>query len=81
VTATTIIGIISAVLGIARFLVDYAQRQMWIDLGTANAALKGLQDANDAIDRASKARELVRLNNTRDPDSVLRDDDGFKRPD
>lgn len=79
-TASAIISIISAVLAIARALVDYAQQRKWIDYGTAEATLKGLKDADDAITRATKARELVRLNNTRDPASVLRDDDGFKRP-
>ena len=78
--ATSILGIISAVLAIVKFFVEYAQQQKWIDAGTAQATLKGLQDANDAIQRAAQARELVRLNNARDPDSILRDDDGFRRP-
>lgn len=80
-TAASIISIISAVLAIVKFFVEHAQQQKWLDAGTAQAILKGLQDADDAIQRAAKARELVRLNNARDPDSILRDDDGFKRPD
>lgn len=79
-TATTIIGIISAVLAIIRSLVQYAEQKKWMDAGTAEAALKGLQDADEAITRAQSARRLVRLGNARDPASVLNDDDGFKRP-
>lgn len=79
-TAAAVISIISAVLAIARYFVDYAQRQMWIDQGTAAVVLKALQDSDDAISRAQNARALVRASNTRDPASVLRDDDGFKRP-
>lgn len=79
-TVASIISILSAVLAIVKFFVEYAQQQKWIDAGTAQATLKGLQDADDATQRAAKARELVRLNNARDPSGILRDDDGFRRP-
>ena len=79
-TASAIISIISAVLAIARFLVEYAEKQKWIDVGAAAAALKGLQESDAAIVAANKARADVRDTLTRNPDS-LRDDDGFQRPD
>jgi hypothetical protein len=81
VTASAIIGIISAVLAIARFFVDYAQQQKWLDAGAAAATLKGIQDADAAIKSANEARASARDIATRDPASILREDDGFKRPD
>lgn len=80
-TASTILTIISAVLAIARFLVSYAEKQKWMEAGAAAATLKGLQDADDGIKTANKARADMRDINTRDPASILRDDDGYKRPD
>lgn len=79
-TAGTIISIISAVLAIAKYFVEMAQQQKWIDVGTAQAALKGLQASNDAIERAQKARELVRSDIARDPASVRKHDE-FERSD
>lgn len=79
-TAATIISIISAVLAIAKYFVELAQQNKWIDVGTTQAALKGLQEANDAITRAQKARELVRSDIARDPTSVRKPDE-FERSD
>jgi hypothetical protein len=81
VTASTIISIISSVLAIARWLVGYAEQKKWMEAGAAEATLKGLQEADAAIAAANQARADMRDANTRDPASVLRDDDGFKRPD
>ena len=80
-TASTIITLISAVLAIAKILVSFAERNKWMEAGAAAATLKGLQDADAAITSANKARADMHDTNTRDPASVLRDDDGFKRPD
>jgi hypothetical protein len=80
-TASTIITLISAVLAIARFLVGWAEKQKWMEAGAAAATLKGLQDADAAITSANQARADMHDTNTRDPASVLRDDDGFRRPD
>ncbi len=80
-TASTIITLISAVLAIAKLLVSFAERNKWMEAGAAAATLKGLQDADAAITSANKARADMHDTNTRDPASVLRDDDGFKRPD
>ena len=77
-TASTIISIISAVLAIARWLVGYAEQKKWMEAGAAEATLKGLQDADEAIKVANSAREAVRSELARDP-AKLRDDDGFKR--
>lgn len=80
-SVTTIIGLISAVLAIARSLIQWAEQNKWIEAGAAQAALAGLREADDAIFKARQARQDVRANNARDPDGVLRDDDGFKRKD
>lgn len=79
-TASTIISIISAVLAVARWLVGYAEQKKWMEAGAAEATLKGLQDADEAIKVANSAREAVRSELTRDPAS-LRNDDEFRRPD
>lgn len=79
-TAGTILSIISAVFAVARWLVGYAEQQKWMEAGAAEAALKGIKEADAAISMANKARENVRADIARDP-SKLRDDDGFKRPD
>jgi hypothetical protein len=77
-TATAIVGIVSALLAIVRLIADYAVSRQWMDAGTALAVAKGLTDANDAIARARAARDLVRADLARDPSGVL-SDDGFRR--
>ena len=79
-TASTILSIISAAFAVARWLIGYAEQQRWLAAGAAEAALKGLQEADAAIAVANKARADVRDTLTRNPDK-LRDDDGFSRPD
>lgn len=79
-TAASIISIISALLGLAKWFVAYAEQRRWMDAGAALAALRGIDDADKAIKAASDARQTVRDRHARDPASVL-DDDGFKRPD
>jgi hypothetical protein len=81
VTASTILSIISAVFSVAKWLISYAEQQKWMQAGAAEAALKGLQEADAAIAAANKARADMHDANTRDPSSVLRNDDGFRRPD
>ena len=80
-TASTIISLLSAVFAVAKWLVGYAEKQKWMAAGAAEAALKGIQDADAAINAANQARADMHDTNTRDPASVLRDDDGFRRPD
>lgn len=77
-TASAIITLVSALLSIVKLIADYAVSKKWMDAGTAQAVAKGLQDATDAIARANAARDLVRADIARDPDSVV-SDDGFRR--
>lgn len=77
-TASAIIGVVSALLSIIKLIAEYAVSRKWMDAGTAQAIAKGLQDANDAIARANAARDLVRADIARDPSGVMRDD-GFRR--
>lgn len=77
-SASAIIGLVSALLSIVKLIAEYAVSKKWMDAGTAQAVAKGLQDANDAIARANAARELVRSDLARNPDSIL-SDDGFRR--
>ena len=79
-TASSIISLLSAVFAVARWLIGYAEKQKWMAAGAAEAALKGLQEADAAIAAANKARADVRDNLTRNPER-LRDDDDFRRPD
>lgn len=80
-TVSSAIAILSALLAIARTFTGWLQEKQLLDAGSAQAVLKGLQDADDAITHAKKARELVRIDAARNPSGVLNDDDGFKRPD
>jgi hypothetical protein len=80
-TALTVLKLITVVLAVAKILVSLAERNKWMAAGAAAATLKGLQDADAAINSANQARADMHDTNTRDPASVLRDDDGFKRPD
>jgi hypothetical protein len=74
------IGLISAILKTIIGLTNWMHDRQLIDAGTNEAVVKGLRDADQAIDRAQKARELVRAAVERDPAELMRDD-GFKRPD
>lgn len=80
-SASAIISIISALLSIVRYFIDYAKKRQMVDDITAQIVLQATRDSDDAIAKAKKARDAVRANNQRDPDSILRDDDGYKRPD
>ena len=74
------LAVIAGVLGLLRSLIEYLHDRQTIDAATAEALLKSNREALDAIDKANKARDLVRSDIARDPASVLRDD-GFKRQD
>lgn len=79
-TASTILSIISAVFAVARWLISYAEQQKWMEAGAAEAAMKGLKEADAAIADANKARAAMHDILTRDP-SRLREDDADRRPD
>lgn len=76
----TILSIVSAVLGLLKFFVSWSEQRKWIKIGESRAILKGLEDCEQTIKTAREARQAARDIATRDPDSVMRDDD-FKRPD
>jgi hypothetical protein len=78
---STILSIISALLAIVKYVVSYMNEQRWIDQGEANVILNSMKDGDDAVTRAQAIRQTTRLGNQRNPASVLRDDDGFKRSD
>jgi len=78
VSVATLLSIISAVLAVARFLVSYAEQKKWMEAGAAQAALQGLQEADNAIAKAKEARERVRADIAADPKRV-RDHDEFER--
>jgi hypothetical protein len=73
--------LISGLVAIVRVLVSMAQRRGWVEAGEANAALKAMKEADNAISRATAARNSVRVAIDRDPASILRDDDGYRRKD
>lgn len=69
--------LLKLLLSIASAIASYAERRQMLEAGAAQAVLKGVRDADEAIARARAARDAVRD----DPDSV-RDDpynrDGWK---
>ena len=79
-TASSVLSILSAVFAVARWLIGYAEQQKWMAAGAAEAALKGLKEADAAISTANKARTDMRDTLVKHPDK-LRDDDEFRRPD
>lgn len=76
----TILSIVSAVLGLLKWFVSYSEQKKWIEIGESRAVLKGLEDCEQVIKDAREARQTVRDQHVRDPDSIMRDDQ-FKRPD
>jgi hypothetical protein len=76
----TILGIVSGVLGLLKWFVSYTEQKKWMEAGAAQAILKGIEDADQIVKQAREARQAVRDQHMRDPDSVMRDDE-FKRPD
>jgi len=76
----TILSIVSAVLGFLRWFVSYTEQRKWIEIGESRAILKGLEDCEQVIKDARAARQAVRDQHIRDPDSIMRDDK-LKRPD
>lgn len=76
----TILSIVSGVLGLLKWFVSYSEQKKWIEIGESRAILKGLEDAEQVIRDAREARQAVRDQHMRDPDSIMHDDK-FKRPD
>lgn len=71
---TTILGIVSTLLGIAKWFISYSEQKKWIEIGESRALLKGLEDCEKVISEARAVRKAVRDEHMRDPDSIMRDD-------
>jgi len=80
VSVATILGIVSAVLGLLKSFVSYTEQKKWMEAGEAQAVRKGIEDADQVVKHAREARQDIRDQHVRDPDSIMRDDP-FKRPD
>lgn len=50
------VGILKAILSLAATLAEYFKNKQLMDAGAAQAVLKGIRDADDAIARANAAR-------------------------
>lgn len=68
------LSIISGVLSILQSLIGWLHDRQIIDAATKDVLLKNSQESLDAIDKANKARESVRDDLTKHPDTVLRPD-------
>lgn len=75
------LSILSGLLSVARWFIGWLHDRDLIDATHKSDALKGTQDALDAVAKAKAARASVDASATNNPSGVLRDDDGFKRPD
>ncbi len=76
----TILSIVSALLGIAKWFISYSEQQKWIEIGESRAILKGFEDCEQVIKDARATRQAVRDEHLRDPDSIMRHDQ-HERPD
>jgi hypothetical protein len=77
----SILSAVAAFFNAIRALIGWQNREADRQAGAAEAILKGHQEADEAISTANKARADMHDANISDPASVLRDDDGFRRPD
>lgn len=80
VSLATILSIVSGLIGLARWWVTFTEEKKWIDAGRSQAILEGLENAEQIVQDARNARQAVRDQHARDPDSIMRDDE-FTRPD
>ena len=79
-TVSAVLSLLSGIFGLIRYIITRAERNEWIKQGDAELLLKVLQDSDNAISEANKARETVAADIAADP-GKLRDDDGFQRRD
>ncbi|HTS38935.1 MAG TPA: hypothetical protein VMH84_00140 [Xanthobacteraceae bacterium] len=75
----TAFSILSALLSIVRWLIEYMHKKEWIEEGYKNAVLEGVRNADAAIEQARQAREQVRAASARGADPMS--DDEFRRND
>lgn len=74
----TILGLLQALLSLANVVATFMHDRQLLDAGAAKATLAGIRSAQDAVVRATAARDRVSADLQQRPDK-LRDDDGFKR--
>ena len=75
------LSVLSGLVAVARWFIGWLHDRQVIDATHREDMLKGTQDVLDAVAKAKAARDRVTADATRDPATILRDDDGFKRPD
>ena len=73
-TAATALSILSAILAIAKWWIGYSEQKKWIEIGAAQSAMKGIADVDALVANARKARETVRTEHLRNPDSIMQRD-------
>lgn len=78
---TWIISLIGGLITLAGKIFDYLNARQMVDLAKTAQQLDALKAQVDAAHQSVKIREAVRSALASNPDSILRDDDGFKRPD
>jgi hypothetical protein len=78
---TTILSIIGSIVQVILNWTSSARDKTLIALGATKQSEKDLEGRIDAIKEANKIRNEADASIARDPDSVLRDDDGFRRND
>lgn len=72
------IGLLKVLLTLVDRIFTYVQERKLINAGEAQAFARQMEDVNGRVQRAQKARQDVRDNLARNPDS-LHDDDGYRR--
>jgi hypothetical protein len=78
---TIILNLIGSLLSVAGKIFDILHERQMIDAGKTEQQLADLKAKVEAAHRSVSIRNAVeRAINTK-PDSLLNDDDGFKRPD
>jgi hypothetical protein len=73
------LALVGTVLALLRSFVEWLHDRQTIDAAAAQAALKGLQDANAAIENALRERQQVHDDIERNSADLM-SDDGFRRP-
>ena len=76
-----ILSIISSLLTLAGKIFDYLHERQMIDVGRTEEKMAELSRQVNQAHKALQARIAVERDIAANPDSLLNDDDGFKRPD
>jgi len=74
-TASVVLGLITAAFSVIQYLTQLALEKKWMDAGAANVILQAMEESAYAIKQANAARERV----ASAPAEQLHDDDGFRR--